>query len=128
VGFLSLDFSYICLFSFVSWSKKRITNKMLHPLTRLLKMKTLAIREKRARAAAATMAVRRPNFRARWEFSEGWHHRIDVSPNYSRPRGCLCIFVHSLSLSEQLFCKLLTCAGRASWACAGRDATKDSSW
>jgi hypothetical protein len=31
--------------------------RALHPLNRLLKMKTLATREKRAQAAAATMAV-----------------------------------------------------------------------
>jgi hypothetical protein len=39
----------------------------------------------------------------------------------------VCIFVHSLSFSEQLFCKLLTCAGPASWAYTGRDAIANSS-
>jgi hypothetical protein len=50
-------FPYICFFSFVSWSKKRLAEKALRPLNRLLKMMTRAIREKRIRAVAATMAV-----------------------------------------------------------------------
>jgi hypothetical protein len=41
---LSLNFSYICFFTFISWSRKRIVEKALHPLNRLLKTKTLATR------------------------------------------------------------------------------------
>jgi hypothetical protein len=78
--------------------------KALHPLNRLLKMKTLATREKRAQAAVATMAVMVTKLLG----TKGILRRLTSRTRYFSeifaPQGCFCIFVHSLSfsaLSEQ---------------------------
>jgi hypothetical protein len=56
--FCSLNSSYICFSTSLSWSRKKIARMSLRPLKTLQTMKVLVTRAKRVRAvAAATMAV-----------------------------------------------------------------------
>jgi hypothetical protein len=105
--------------------------KVLHPLNRLLKVKTLATREKRAQATAATMAMMVTKLPGTKRILRRLTSRSRRFPKYSPlvvvPVYLYILLVVVLCLNNLFFCKLLTCAGPASWACAGRDACANSS-
>jgi hypothetical protein len=105
--------------------------KALHPLNRPLKMKILATRERRAQATAATMAVMATKLPGTKRILRRLTSRTRRFPKYS-PLMVVPVYLYIhlvvvLCLNKLFFCKLLTCAGPASWACAGRDACANSS-
>jgi hypothetical protein len=75
--------------------------KALHPLNRLLKMKTLATREKRAQAEATTMAVMTTKLPGMKGILRRLTSQTRCFSEIFAPHGCFSIFVHSSALSEQ---------------------------
>jgi hypothetical protein len=71
----------------------------LHPLNRLLKMKTIATRKKRAQAAAAMMAVMATKLLGTKGILRRLTSQTRCFSEIFAPLGRFYIFVHSLSFS-----------------------------
>jgi hypothetical protein len=99
-------------------------------LSHLVKTKNQATRERKTPATAAMMAAM-----ATTPPSKRKTLRRLTSRDKHRQKHLPFVVVHVyfyihlvvVFCLNKLFCKLLTCAGPASWACAGRDAAANSS-